>query len=92
MGGIISIIAITLLSLGVMLIYYKNKQVDVIKGIIPLLFATLGFGIVGVPFLFKCDFGPSALSCWLTFNFLNIGKIIIPNNNATPNATNNIFI
>lgn len=47
MGGIISIIAITLLSLGVMLIYYKNKQVDVIKGIIPLLFATLGFGIVG---------------------------------------------
>ena len=47
MGGIIAIIAITLLSLGVMLIYYKNKQVDVIKGIIPLLFATLGFGIVG---------------------------------------------
>ncbi|MFR8146505.1 MAG: phospho-N-acetylmuramoyl-pentapeptide-transferase [Clostridia bacterium] len=47
MGGIISIIAITLLSLGVMIIYYKNKQVDVIKGIIPLLFATLGFGIVG---------------------------------------------
>lgn len=47
MGGIISIIAITLLSLGVMLIYYKNKQLDVIKGIIPLLFATLGFGIVG---------------------------------------------
>ena len=30
-----------------MLIYYKNKQVYVIKGIIPLLFATLGFGIVG---------------------------------------------
>jgi len=47
MGGIIAIMAITLLSLGVMLIYYKNKQVDVIKGIIPLLFATLGFGIVG---------------------------------------------
>lgn len=47
MGGIIAIIAITLLSLGVMLIYYKNKQVYVIKGIIPLLFATLGFGIVG---------------------------------------------
>lgn len=47
MGGIISIIAITLLSLGVMLIYYKNKQVDIVKGIIPLLFATLGFGIVG---------------------------------------------
>lgn len=47
MGGIISIIAITLLSLGVMLIYYKNKQVDIIKGIIPLLFAMIGFGIVG---------------------------------------------
>lgn len=47
MGGIISIIAITLLSLGVMIIYYKNKQVDIVKGIIPLLFATLGFGIVG---------------------------------------------
>ncbi len=47
MGGIISIIAITLLSLGVMLIYYKNKQVDIIKGIIPLLFVTLGIGMVG---------------------------------------------
>lgn len=47
MGGIISIIAITLLSLGVMLIYYKNKQVDIIKGIIPLLFVTLGIGVVG---------------------------------------------
>lgn len=47
MGGIISIIAITLLSLGVMLIYYKNKQVDIIKGIIPLLFVTLGMGMVG---------------------------------------------
>ena len=47
MGGIISIIAITLLSLGVMIIYYKNKQLDVIKGIITILFATLGFGIVG---------------------------------------------
>lgn len=47
MGGIISIISITLLSLGVMLIYYKNKQVDIIKGIIPLLFVTLGIGMVG---------------------------------------------
>lgn len=47
MGGIISIIAITLLSIGVMLFYYMNDQVDIVKRIIPLLFATLGFGIVG---------------------------------------------
>ena len=47
MGGIISIIAITLLSIGVMLIYYMDDQADIVKRIIPLLFATLGFGIVG---------------------------------------------
>jgi phospho-N-acetylmuramoyl-pentapeptide-transferase len=47
MGGIISIIAITLLSIGVMLIYYVDDQADIVKRIIPLLFATLGFGIVG---------------------------------------------
>ena len=47
MGGIISIIAITLLSIGVMLIYYMDDKADIVKRIIPLLFATLGFGIVG---------------------------------------------
>ena len=47
MGGIISIIAITLLSIGVMLIYYMDDQADIVKRIIPLLFATLGFGLVG---------------------------------------------
>ncbi len=47
MGGIISIVAITLLSIGVMLIYYMDDKVDIVKRIVPLLFATLGFGIVG---------------------------------------------
>ena len=47
MGGIISIVAITLLSIGIMLIYYMDDQADIVKRIIPLLFATLGFGIVG---------------------------------------------
>ncbi len=47
MGGIISIVAITLLSIGIMLIYYMDDKVDIVKRIVPLLFATLGFGIVG---------------------------------------------
>lgn len=47
MGGIISIIAITLLSIGVMLIYYMDDQADIVKRMLPLVFATLGFGIVG---------------------------------------------
>ena len=47
MGGIISIIAITILSAGVMIFYYKNGQIDVVKRLVPLLIATIGFGLVG---------------------------------------------
>ena len=47
MGGIISIIAITILSIGVMLYYYLDAQIDVVKRIIPLLIATVGFGLIG---------------------------------------------
>ena len=47
MGGIISIIAITILSVGVMIFYYKNGQIDVVKRLVPLLIATIGFGLVG---------------------------------------------
>ena len=47
MGGIISIIAITILSAGVMIVYYKNGQIDVVKRLVPLLIATIGFGLVG---------------------------------------------
>ncbi len=47
MGGIISIIAITILSAGVMIFYYINGQLDVVKRLVPLLIATIGFGLVG---------------------------------------------
>lgn len=47
MGGIISIIAITALSVGVMLYYYLDDQIDVVKRIVPLLIATAGFGLIG---------------------------------------------
>lgn len=47
MGGIISIIAITILSAGVMIFYYKNGQIDIVKRLVPLLIATIGFGLVG---------------------------------------------
>ena len=43
MGGIISIIAITALSVGVMMYYYLDAQIDVVKRIAPLLIATVGF-------------------------------------------------
>ncbi len=47
MGGIISIIAITVLSIGVMMYYYLDAQIDVVKRIAPLLIATVGFGLIG---------------------------------------------
>lgn len=47
MGGIISIIAITALSVGVMMYYYLDAQIDVVKRIAPLLIATVGFGLIG---------------------------------------------
>ena len=47
MGGIISIIAIIIMSAGVMVVYYMDNQIDVVKRITPLLIATIGFGLVG---------------------------------------------
>ena len=47
MGGIISIIAIIIMSAGVMVVYYMDNQIDVVKRIAPLLIATIGFGLVG---------------------------------------------
>lgn len=47
MGGIISIIAIILLTVATGLLYAKNGEIEVVKRLIPLLFAAVGFGIVG---------------------------------------------
>ena len=47
MGGIISIIAIILLTVATGLLYAKNAEIEVVKRLIPLLFAAVGFGIVG---------------------------------------------
>lgn len=47
MGGIISIIAIILLTVATVLLYAKNGEIEVVKRLIPLLFAAVGFGIVG---------------------------------------------
>ena len=47
MGGIISIVAIILLTVATGLLYAKNGEIEVVKRLIPLLFAAVGFGIVG---------------------------------------------
>lgn len=47
MGGIISIVAIILLTVATVLLYAKNGEIEVVKRLIPLLFAAVGFGIVG---------------------------------------------
>lgn len=47
MGGIISIIAILMLTVATGLLYIKNGEIEVVKRLIPLLFAAVGFGIVG---------------------------------------------
>ena len=47
MGGIISRIAIILLTVATVLLYAKNGEIEVVKRLIPLLFAAVGFGIVG---------------------------------------------
>ena len=47
MGGITSIISIVILSIGVMIVFYLTDQKELIKRIVPLLFATVGFGMVG---------------------------------------------
>ena len=47
MGGIISIISIIILTIFTAIIYTRNNEGELIKRIIPLLFATVGFGIVG---------------------------------------------
>ena len=47
MGGIISIISIIILTIFTAIIYTRNNEGELIKRIIPLLFAAVGFGIVG---------------------------------------------
>lgn len=47
MGGIISIVAIILLTVATGLLYAKNGEIEVVKRLIPLLLAAVGFGIVG---------------------------------------------
>ena len=47
MGGIISIVAIILLTVATGLLYAKNGEIEVVKRLIPLLFAAVGFGMVG---------------------------------------------
>ena len=47
MGGIISIVAIILLTVATGLLYAKNGEIEIVKRLIPLLFAAVGFGIVG---------------------------------------------
>ena len=46
MGGTIMIISIIICSIGGY-IYYKTKELEVAQNILPLLFATIGFGLVG---------------------------------------------
>ena len=47
MGGIISIISIIILTIITAIIYTRNNEGELVKRIIPLLFAAVGFGIVG---------------------------------------------
>ena len=47
MGGIISIISIIILTIFTAIIYTRNNEGELVKRIIPLLFAAVGFGIVG---------------------------------------------
>ena len=47
MGGIISIISIIILTTFTAIIYTRNNEGELVKRIIPLLFAAVGFGIVG---------------------------------------------
>ncbi len=47
MGGIIMIIGITVITLAVSVYYYLKGNIDVAKKILPLLFTSIGFGIVG---------------------------------------------
>lgn len=46
MGGIIIALAIILV-IGFLYFYCKDKNIDIAKNILPLLFVTIGFGIVG---------------------------------------------
>ena len=48
MGGIVMMVAIVLLSAFISFDYYRKQQFDIIKALIPLAVATLGFGIVGL--------------------------------------------
>ena len=47
MGGIIMIIGITVITLAVSYYYYQKGNVEVAIKILPLLFTSIGFGIVG---------------------------------------------
>lgn len=47
MGGIIMIIGITVITIAVAYYYYQKGNVEVAIKILPLLFASIGFGIVG---------------------------------------------
>lgn len=47
MGGIIMIIGITVITIAVAYYYYQKGNVEVATKILPLLFTSIGFGIVG---------------------------------------------
>lgn len=47
MGGIIMIISITLMTIGISYYYYRQGDMQMAIKILPLLFASIGFGLVG---------------------------------------------
>ena len=47
MGGIIMILGITILTLAISYYYYRQGDIETAKRILPLLLASVGFGIVG---------------------------------------------
>lgn len=47
MGGIIMILVIVAITLFCCYDYYKDNQLDIAKNLLPLLFVTIGFGLIG---------------------------------------------
>ena len=47
MGGTIMIVSITLITLGIAYYFYRQGDMETAKKLLPLLIASVGFGIVG---------------------------------------------